>query len=78
LIETSFKEEIEEIEVASLSLHNKKEGMTKGLLVKSKDGAYSLSEIVDIERKVGYEAFNRDKFNRFYLDYLPANYKRKG
>lgn len=78
LIETAFKEEVEEIEVDSLKLHSKTAGATRGLLVASKDGAYSLSEILEITRKGGYEKFYKDKFCSYYIDYLPIGSKSKG
>jgi hypothetical protein len=78
LIETSFKEEIEEVEVDSLKLHNKTIGSTKGLLVASKEANYSLSEILSIDRKTGFEKFDKNKFCAYYIDYLPISAKNKG
>lgn len=78
LIETSFKEEVEEVEVTSLKLHNKNIGPTRGLLVCSKNANYDLSEVLDIDRKNGFEQFNKKKFQDYYIDYLPLSTKRKG
>lgn len=78
LIETSFKEEIEEVEVDSLKLHNKIIGATRGLLVCSKDSNYNLAEIISVDRKAGYEKFDRDKFCAYYIDYLSIGSKNKG
>jgi len=78
LIDTAFKQEVEEIEVEGLKLHNKTVGATRGLLVTSKEANYSLSEIIDISRKDGFEKFDRDRFCAYYIDYLPMNAKIKG
>jgi hypothetical protein len=78
LIDTAYKQEIEEVEVDSLKLHNKTVGATRGLMVCSKEANYPLSEVLEVEHKNGYEKFDKDKFCAYYIDYLPISAKSKG
>lgn len=77
LIDTAFKQEATKLKVERIKLHSRSDP-TKALLVCSKDTCVPLTDIVDIEREVGYEKFNRKAFIDYYLDYLPFNVKEKG
>jgi hypothetical protein len=77
LTDAPFKKETEEIEVESLKLHNKREGITRGLLACSSKACYSLHEILDIKRRSWSETFNAKGFQKFYFDYLPYNLKSR-
>lgn len=77
LIDVSYKDETELIEVTGLKLHSKKYGAERGLIVQTKDGNFSLSDILDIERRTGSEKFVPEKFKKYYFDYLPINVKVK-
>jgi hypothetical protein len=60
-------------QVSGLKLHNKTEGLTKGLLVTTKGEGenvnFRLGNIVDIQRSIGNDMFDRNKFLRYYRDY---------
>lgn len=60
--------ETAELEVTELHL---KADPMKPLMIKTKDGAFSLRDVLDIKRKIGGEAFTKEGFLRYYLDYLP-------
>ena len=77
LIDTAFKQEKVKLKVTGLRLHSRKEP-SKALLVVTEDSSFPLTEILDIERSVGFERFKRESFLQFYLDYLPYNTKSKG
>ena len=58
----SFEKEIS-VTVKGLKLHNKKVGISKGLLIEDKDGnTYLLNEIRDIKRDIGSSSFNKNSF----------------
>lgn len=66
-----FDRDDDKVKVEKLSLHNKAEGLGKGLLVKGEDGNYyRLSEIYDIERGIGDDRFDRKRFLKLYDDYI--------
>jgi len=77
LIDTAFKQEAVKLKVKDLRLHSRKEP-SKALLIVTKDSSFPLTEIIDIERQVGFEKFDRTKFLNFYIDYLPMNFKQVG
>lgn len=77
LTDAPFKKETEEIEVKSIKLHNKREGITRGLLACSDKSCFSLNEILDIKRRNWTEIFNQEGFKKYYIDYLPYNLKSK-
>lgn len=71
LVETDFKEEKVKAVVKDLRLHAR-DNPSKSLQVKLEDSdtVLELTSILDIERKVGGESFDRKGFQRYYLDYL--------
>lgn len=71
-----YKDESEEIEVASLRLHSKKHGISKGLLVCGQASCFTLGEILDISRRNWTETFDPKKFKKYYFDYLPTSAKQ--
>lgn len=77
LIETSFKDENQEVEVQSVKLHNKREGIGRGLLACGDKSCFSLDQIIDIKRRSWTERFNAERFKKYYFDYLPYNLKSK-
>jgi len=77
LIDTAFKQETVKLEVKDLRLHSRKEP-SKALLVVTKDSSFPLSELIDIEREIGFEKFKREAFLQYYIDYLPMNFKQVG
>lgn len=65
-----FDNENDKVQVEKLSLHNKTEGLGKGLLIKCDDDKYyRLSEIIDIHRAIGDDFFNKKRFLKIYDDY---------
>lgn len=78
LIETAFKEEKQDIEVKSIKLHNKREGIGRGLLACGDKSCFSMDQIINIDRRSWTENFNAEGFKRYYFDYLPFNMKSKG
>jgi len=78
LIEVSYKDEVEELDVTSLRLHSKKYGAGRGLLVITKEGEFSIGDLLDIDHKGWTEKFDLARFRKYYFDYMPANTKRKG
>lgn len=75
LIEADYKEDVEAIEVTSIKLQNKKHGISRGLLACGKESCFTLVDIIDIERKVGSEHFDADRFQKYYIDYAPIRTK---
>jgi hypothetical protein len=71
LMDVSFRDDIEEMEVTSIKLHMKKYGVERGLLVCTKEGCFSLSDIEAIDHKSISENFDPVKFKRYYFDYYP-------
>lgn len=59
----------DEMEITTLKLHNKTEGVGKGLLICGEDGCFPLSEMIDLKRSHP-EHFNRSRFLRIYKEYL--------
>lgn len=60
----------EQVEVTGLKLKAKSLGISKGMFVKDKDGNhYRLAQILDIDRAIGGQAFDREKFLAYYKDY---------
>lgn len=60
----------EQVEVVALKLKSKSLGVNKGLLFKDAAGnAYRLKQILDIDREIGGERFDRDAFLVYYKDY---------
>ncbi len=66
-----------DLRVSGLKLHSKTEGLTKGLLVQVKNEGettyYRLGQIIDIQRSVGNDLFDRSKFLGYYKDYTGYN-----
>lgn len=77
LVDTTFKQEQIKLTVEIIKLHSRNDP-TKALLICSKDTCVPLTDIIDIEREVGFEKFDRQKFLQYYIDYLPFNAKTKG
>lgn len=71
LVETDYAEEKVTAKVADLRLHAR-DNPAKSLQVKLEDSdtVLELTDIIDIDRAVGGERFNRSKFQRYYVDYL--------
>lgn len=67
---TPIDSENDKMIVTGLKLHNKSEGIGKGLLVCGEDGCFKLSEIIDLKRVHANEHFNRTRFLRIYKEYL--------
>jgi hypothetical protein len=78
VIDVPYKDETEEYVVTGLRLHSKKYGEGRGLLVICKEGQFTLSDLISIERSTWTEKFDRDKFSKYYFDYLPTGMRRKG
>ena len=47
------------------------------LLIITKDGEFTINEILNIERTGWYEKFDFSRFKSYYFDYLPIRHKRK-
>jgi hypothetical protein len=63
-----------DMRVSGYRLHSKSDGLSKGLVILTKDGdgatkPYRLDNIVDVQRNVGNDLFDRSKFLRYYRDY---------
>lgn len=71
LVETDYDEEKVKAKVKDLRLHARG-NPSKSLQVtlESSDTVLELTDIIDIERKVGGERFSRSKFQHYYVDYL--------
>lgn len=78
LSDAPFKKDRDEIEITSIKLHNKREGITRGLLVCSDKSCFSLNEVLNVKRRSWTESFNAEGFKKYYRDYLPYNLKSKG
>lgn len=66
----SDEESKERVEVAMLKLKSKALGINKGLMFKDLDGdAHRLNSIIDIDRALGSEAFDRQGFLNYYSEY---------
>jgi len=64
-------EQSKKVKVASVKLHNKKFGVSKGMIVEDEDkNIYMLDEILDLHRDVGSTTFDRKIFLRIYKEYL--------
>lgn len=62
------------VEVKSLRLKSKALGVNKGLMFKDTDnGSFRMNEILDVDRAVGGDDFDRDAFLRLYRDYTGAS-----
>lgn len=60
----------ERVDVEGLKLKSKALGVNKGLFFKDADGnAYRLNQVLDIDRALGGERFNREAFLAYYKDY---------
>lgn len=77
LIDASFNKEVENFEVTGIKLHSKKYGSDRGLLIITKDGEFTINEILNIERTGWYEKFDFGKFKSYYFDYLPIRHRKK-
>lgn len=59
------------VKVVGYKLHNKKNGISKGLLIEDEDkNVYMLDEVLDLKREIGTTYFERKHFLRIYKDYL--------
>lgn len=77
LQDVNYKDETEEIDVDSIKLHSKKHGPGRGLLVCGEKSCFTLTDIIDLERKSWTETFNAERFQKYYFDYLPLGIKIK-
>lgn len=57
--------------VKAVKLHNKLEGLSRGLVVCDENTCYDLTQIKHIDRKTGSEKFDSAKFQKYYFDFLP-------
>jgi hypothetical protein len=73
LIEADYRDDVEEIPVASIKLQSKKHGISRGLLICGTESCFSITDIIGVERKEGSEKFDADKFQHYYLDYCPLH-----
>jgi len=64
-----------EVIVKSIKLHNKAEGISRGLVVCDEETCYDLLSIKGIDRRTGSEKFDLKKFQKYYFDYLPYGKK---
>lgn len=78
LKDVSYDDELEELMVTGLRLHSKKYGADRGLLVITKEGEFSISDLKDVIHRDFNERFDETRFKHYYLDYLPTGMKRKG
>lgn len=67
----------EKVTVKHLKLHNKAEGLSRGLLVCDEGTCYRIIDFVHIDRKTGSERFDEKLFRRYYFDYLPFESKAR-
>lgn len=71
LVETDYDEERVQAVVKDLRLHARgNPGRSLQVILEDSDTALELTDIIDIERKVGGEAFDRSKLQHYYVDYL--------
>lgn len=77
LIDVSYRDVLEELEVTSLRLHSKKYGPGRGLLIITKVGEFSISDIKDVVHHGWKEQFNPERFQKYYFDYQSVGLKRK-
>lgn len=57
--------------VKTPKLHNRAIGLSRGMvLIDVDDNVFSLSDVIDIEREVGGEHFDRKRFIKYYRDYM--------
>lgn len=70
LVETDYEEEQVTADVTDLRLHARG-NHKRSLQVKVESGTMlELTSIINIDRKVGNEPFDRSEFQRYYVDYL--------
>lgn len=63
-------EETTIIEVKELKLHSKQLGLGRGLLIRDKENNFfRLDDVININRAVGSDSFNRKRFLRLYSEY---------
>lgn len=74
LIETDFKKEEVALTVTRLKLHDHR-NPSRSLEVICGDTTISLTDIIDIRRKIGSDHFDAKAFHKLYLDYLPYSAK---
>lgn len=57
--------------VKTPKLHNRAIGLSRGLvLIDVDDNVVALSDVIDIDREVGGEHFDRKRFKKYYKDYM--------
>jgi hypothetical protein len=67
-------EDTKTFKVSDLKLHNRKYGLSHGLLIiGSDDEVYSLKDIVAIKRSFGDSFFDKKQFQKTYSDYLGSS-----
>lgn len=72
--DTIINEDTKTFKVAELKLHNRKYGLSHGLLIIGDDDeAYSLRDIVAIKRSFGDSFFDKKHFQKTYSDYLGSS-----
>lgn len=64
-----------QITVKTVKLHNKKAGVTKGLIFCEGSSCYELASIKSITRIDGSEHFDPQSFKKYYKDYLPISHR---
>lgn len=70
-------DDTEKITIKSVKLHNKREGVGRGLLACTDDTCFSLTDILDLERDGWHEKFDYNRFVKYYMDYGPLGIKVK-
>jgi hypothetical protein len=61
----------DDTEVKTPKLHSRSIGLSRGLvLIDTDDNVFSLFDVIDIDRAVGGEHFDRKKFASYYRDYM--------
>lgn len=77
LMDVTFNDEVETMQVTGLRLHSKRYGVGRGLLVITQEGQFSLNEIRNIDGPAQVGKFDVSRFKRFYFDYLPYQAKKR-
>lgn len=77
LKEVSYDNELEELIVTGMRLHSTKYGPNQGLVILTKEGEFSIGDLLDVIHKDFSEVFNQQRFKKYYFDYLPLKMKNK-
>lgn len=65
---------VEDVVVKTLKLHNRSEGVSKGLLICGEDECYPISRIVNMDSGLNFDA---KRFMKYYEDYFPFKFDRQ-